>query len=47
MDYHAEERQMTARKQTVSFTEPAFAYAKTLVDAGEYPSISAAVSGIV
>jgi antitoxin ParD1/3/4 len=36
---------MTARKQTVSFTEPAFAYAQTLVDAGEYPSISAAVSG--
>ena len=36
---------MTARKQTVSFTEPAFDYAQTLVDAGEYPSISAAVSG--
>ena len=36
---------MAARKQTVSFTEPAFAYAQTLVDAGEYPSISAAVSG--
>jgi Arc/MetJ-type ribon-helix-helix transcriptional regulator len=36
---------MSARKQTVSFTEPAFAYAQTLVDAGEYPSISAAVSG--
>lgn len=36
---------MTVRKQTVSFTEPAFAYAQTLVDAGEYPSISAAVSG--
>ncbi len=36
---------MTARKQTVSFTEPAFDYARTLVNAGEYPSISAAVSG--
>jgi antitoxin ParD1/3/4 len=46
MDYHrAQERQMTARKQTVSFTEPAFAYARSLVDAGEYPNISAAVSG--
>lgn len=36
---------MTVRKQTVSFTEPAFAYAQSLVDAGEYPSVSAAVSG--
>lgn len=36
---------MAARKQTVSFTATAFAYAQTLVDAGEYPSISAAVSG--
>jgi antitoxin ParD1/3/4 len=36
---------MAVRKQTVSFTEPAFAYAQDLVDAGEYPSISAAVSG--
>ncbi len=36
---------MSARKQTVSFTETAFDYARTLVDAGEYPSISAAVSG--
>lgn len=36
---------MAARKQTVSFTETAFAYAQILVDAGEYPSISAAVSG--
>jgi antitoxin ParD1/3/4 len=36
---------MTARRQTVSFTSAAFAYAQTLVDAGEYPSISAAVSG--
>lgn len=36
---------MTVRKQTVSFTEPAFAYAQRLVEAGEYPTISAAVSG--
>lgn len=36
---------MTVRKQTVSFTEPAFAYARSLVDAGEYPNVSAAVSG--
>lgn len=36
---------MSARKQTVSFTEPAFAYAQSLVEAGEYPNISAAVSG--
>lgn len=38
-------RKQTARKQTVSFTGPAFAYAQALVDAGEYSSISAAVSG--
>lgn len=36
---------MTARKQTVSFTELAFAFAQSLVDAGEYPTVSAAVSG--
>jgi antitoxin ParD1/3/4 len=36
---------MAARKQTICFTEPAFAYARKLVDAGEYPDISAAVSG--
>jgi antitoxin ParD1/3/4 len=36
---------MAVRKQTVSFTEPAFAYAQSLVDAGEYPNVSAAVSG--
>jgi hypothetical protein len=41
----AQECEMTARKQTVSFTEPAFAYAQSLVEAGEYASISAAVSG--
>lgn len=36
---------MTVHKQTVSFTEPAFAFAQDLVDAGEYPTVSAAVSG--
>jgi antitoxin ParD1/3/4 len=36
---------MTVRKQTVSFTEPAFTYAQSLVAAGEYPNVSAAVSG--
>jgi antitoxin ParD1/3/4 len=46
MDYgHTQEYQMAVRKQTVSFTEPAFDYARKLVDAGEYPNISAAVSG--
>lgn len=35
---------MGVRKQTVIFTEPAFASAEALVDAGEYPGISAAVS---
>lgn len=36
---------MAVRKQTVSFTEAAFDYDQSLVDRGEYPSISAAVSG--
>lgn len=36
---------MTAHKQSVSFTETAFAYALELVEAGEYPNVSAAVSG--
>lgn len=36
---------MGAQKQSVSFTEAAFAYARELVDQGEYPTISAAVSG--
>ncbi|CAN5771121.1 hypothetical protein BH23PSE1_BH23PSE1_05610 [soil metagenome] len=36
---------MTVRKQTVSFTEAAYRYAQGLVEAGEYPSVSAAVSG--
>jgi Arc/MetJ-type ribon-helix-helix transcriptional regulator len=36
---------MTVHKQSVSFTDTAFAYARTLVEAGEYPNVSAAVSG--
>lgn len=36
---------MGVQKQSVSFTEAAFAYARELVDQGEYPTISAAVSG--
>lgn len=36
---------MTVQKQSVSFTEAAYSYARELVDAGEYPNVSAAVSG--
>lgn len=36
---------MTVHKQSVSFTEAAFDYARSLVEAGEYPNVSAAVSG--
>lgn len=36
---------MTVQKQSVSFTEAAYAFAKELVEAGEYPNVSAAVSG--
>ena len=36
---------MGVHKQSVSFTETAFAFARELVDSGEYPNISAAVSG--
>lgn len=36
---------MSVRKQSVSFTGPAFDYAQALVESGEYPSVSAAVSG--
>ena len=36
---------MGVHKQSVSFTEAAFAYAKELVDRGDYPNVSAAVSG--
>jgi antitoxin ParD1/3/4 len=36
---------MSVQKQTVSFTETAYAFARELVEAGEYPNVSAAVSG--
>lgn len=36
---------MSVQKQSVSFTEAAYAFARELVDAGEYPNVSAAVSG--
>jgi Arc/MetJ-type ribon-helix-helix transcriptional regulator len=36
---------MGVRKQSVSFTDTAFAFARELVESGEYPNISAAVSG--
>lgn len=36
---------MKVRKQTVSFTEAAYGFAQSLVDGGEYPNVSAAVSG--
>jgi Arc/MetJ-type ribon-helix-helix transcriptional regulator len=36
---------MGVHKQSVSFTEAAFAFARELVERGEYPNISAAVSG--
>lgn len=36
---------MSVQKQTVSFTDAAYAFARELVEAGEYPNMSAAVSG--
>lgn len=36
---------MSVQKQSVSFTDTAYAFAKELVEAGEYPNMSAAVSG--
>ncbi|MYF71092.1 MAG: hypothetical protein F4181_14560 [Proteobacteria bacterium] len=36
---------MAVRKQSVSFTESAFAFARKLVEEGEYANVSAAVSG--
>lgn len=36
---------MGVHKQSVSFTDAAFSFARELVEAGEYPTISAAVSG--
>jgi antitoxin ParD1/3/4 len=47
--YHApiehQRCQIGAHKQSVSFTEQAFAHVQALVEAGEYPNISAAASG--
>ena len=36
---------MSVQKQTVSFTDTAYTFAKELVETGEYPNMSAAVSG--
>ena len=36
---------MSGQKQSVSFTDVAYDYAKGLVEVGEYPDVSAAVSG--
>lgn len=36
---------MGVHKQSVSFTDQAFAHVQALVEAGEYPTVSAAVSG--
>ena len=36
---------MAVDKRSVSFTAPAFEFAQQLVEAGEYPNVSAAVSG--
>ena len=36
---------MGVHKQSVSFSDSAFAFARELVESGEYPNISAAVSG--
>lgn len=36
---------MGVHKQSVSFTDTAFTFARELVESGEYPNISAAVSG--
>ena len=36
---------MGVQKQSVSFTDAAYAYARALVEQGDYPTLSAAVSG--
>ena len=36
---------MSVHKQSVSFSEAAYAFAQELVENGEYPNVSAAVSG--
>jgi antitoxin ParD1/3/4 len=38
-------RQVGVHKQSVSFTDAAYAYARELVERGDYPNVSAAVSG--
>lgn len=40
-----EDADMGVHKQSVSFTDTAFNFARELVESGEYPNISAAVSG--
>jgi antitoxin ParD1/3/4 len=44
MDYRGG-TDMGVHKQSVSFTDAAFNFARELVESGEYPNISAAVSG--
>ena len=34
-------------KQTTSYTDQAFSHVQALVDSGEYPTVSAAVSGVL
>ena len=36
---------MSVQNKSVSFTDPALAYARELVESGEYPDVSAAVCG--
>lgn len=43
--WSTKEINMGVQKQSVSFTDTAYAFARELVDAGEYPNMSAAVSG--
>jgi hypothetical protein len=45
MEHQTGKQHMGVRKQSVSFTEAAFAYANELVARGDYPNVSAAVSG--
>jgi Arc/MetJ-type ribon-helix-helix transcriptional regulator len=43
--WNTKEFAMSVQKQSVSFTDTAYTFAKELVEAGEYPNMSAAVSG--
>ena len=45
LQWSTDEDNMSVQKQSVSFTNAAYAFAKELVEAGEYPNMSAAVSG--